>query len=176
VAAPAATSQEHPLSPAKPGDIGHAGSTMYEPDTWKARNLPKSFRRSSAELLQGHPADMLLNRLDTATIVIALDGIVIYANPACERMLGYHTARTLEGQSLPSLLVRQSETPAGACIEMLRDPDIVTNWNHSDGYPIATLASDPMMFDSTETMLMVSLTDVSDRVWAEVDRARHFSS
>jgi hypothetical protein len=25
-------------------------------------------------------------------------------------------------------------------------------------------------------MLMVSLTDVSDRVWAEVNRARHFLS
>jgi hypothetical protein len=59
---------------------------------------------------------------------------------------------------------------------MLRDPDIVTNWNHSDGYPIATLASNPMMFNSTEEMLMVSLTDVSDRVWAEVHRAKYFSS
>ena len=55
------------------------------------------------------------------------------------------------------------ETPVHACIEMLRDPDIVTNWNHSDGYPIATLASDPMLFHSTEEMLMVSLTDV--RTW-----------
>jgi PAS domain S-box-containing protein len=175
VAAPAATSYEHPLQPAKTGDIRYAGSTMYEPNTWKARNLQSS-RRNSAELLQGHPADLLLNRLDTPTIVIALDGTVVYANPACERMLGYHTSCTLEGQALPSLLVRQSETPAHACIEMLRDPELVTNWNHSDGYPIATLASDPMLFDSTETMLMVSLTDVSDRVWAEVDRARHFLS
>jgi PAS domain S-box-containing protein len=176
VAAPAATSQKHPLSPAKPGDIRRAGSTMYEPTTWKTRNLPKTFRRDSAALLQGHPADVLLNRLDTATIVVALDGTVVYANPACERLLGYHTSKTLEGQWLPSLLVRQSETPVHACIEMLRDPDIVTNWNHSDGYPIATLMSDPMLFESTEEMLMVSLTDVSDRVWSEVDRAKHFLS
>jgi PAS domain S-box-containing protein len=176
VAASAAASQEHSLSPAKPGDNRHAGSTMYEPDTWKTKNRLKSSRRNSAELLRGQPADMLLNRLDTATIVVALDGTVVYANPACERLLGYHTSGTLEGQSLPSLLVRQAETPANACIEMLRDPDTVTNWNHSDGYPIATLASDPMLFDSTETMLMVSLTDVSDRVWNAVDRAKHFSS
>ncbi|MDT5007366.1 MAG: hypothetical protein QOJ24_4542 [Mycobacterium sp.] len=148
---------------------------MFETDTWKPQNLPKTCR-NSAELLQGRPADMLLNRLDTATIVIALDGLVVYANPACERLLGYHTSKTLEGQSLRSLLAKQSETPPRACLEMLRDPDIVTNWNHSDGYPIATLASDSMVFHSTEEMLMVSLTDVSDRVWAEVHRAKHFLS
>ena len=150
---------------------------MFESDSWKIQNHPKSSRRrDSAELLQGHPADVLLNRLDTATIVVALDGTVVYANPACERLLGYQTSKTLEGQWLPSLLVRHSETPVHACIEMLRDPDVVTNWNHSDGYPIATLASDPMLFRATEEMLMVSLTDVSDRVWAEVHRAKHFLS
>jgi PAS domain S-box-containing protein len=176
VAAPRRRLEEHSLSPAKPGDIRHAGSTMYDPDTWKTNDRLTSSRRNSAELLQGQPADMLLNRLDTATIVVALDGTVVYANPACERLLGYQTSGTLEGQSLPALLVRQSQTPANACIEMLRDPDTVTNWNHSDGYPIATLALDPMLFDSTETMLMVSLTDVSDRVWTELDRAKYFLS
>ena len=149
---------------------------MYEPQHLEDAQPPKSSRRDSAELLQGHPADVLLNRLDTATIVVALDGTVVYANPACERLLGYQTSKTLEGQWLPSLLVRHSETPVHACIEMLRDPDVVTNWNHSDGYPIATLASDPMLFRATEEMLMVSLTDVSDRVWAEVHRAKHFLS
>ena len=129
-----------------------------------------------SEVLAGRPAEMLLNRLDTATIVIGLDGLVVYANPACERLLGYQTARTLEGQSLTALLAGQSETPARACIELLRDPDIVTNWNHSDGYPIATLASDPMLLHATDPMLMVSLMDVSDRVWSEVDRANRFSS
>jgi PAS domain S-box-containing protein len=131
---------------------------------------------SSAEVLAGRPAEMLLNRLDNATIVIGLDGFVVYANPACERLLGYQTAMTLEGQSLTALLAGQSQTPARACIELLRNPSIVTNWNHSDGYPIATLASDPMLLHSTDPMLMVSLTDVSDRVWAEVDRARRFYS
>ena len=136
------------------------------------RNAP---RLSSSDVLAGRPAEMLLNRLDSATIVIGIDGLVVYANPACERLLGYQTAGTLEGQTLTALLAGQSQTTARACIELLRDPDIVTNWNHSDGYPIATLASDPMMLHSTDLMLMVSLMDVSDRVWSEVDRANRFS-
>ena len=131
--------------------------------------------RSSADVLQGRPAQMLLNRLDVATIVIGFDGFVVYANPACERMLGYQTALTLEGQRLNTLLVDKSATSARDCIDLLRDPDTVTKWNHSDGYPLAALASDPMLVYSTALMLMVSLTDVSDREWAAVDRANRFT-
>lgn len=148
---------------------------MFERDTWKALNRPKHPPRSSAEVLQGLPAQMLLNRLDNATIVIALDGVVVYANPACERLLGYQTARTLEGQSLATLITGQSDTPPLDWIEMLSDPTTVTHWNHSDGYAVATLASDPVTLRETDLMFMVSLTDVSDRVWSEVDRAIRYS-
>ncbi len=148
---------------------------MFERETWKAEQRPKHPRRSSAEVLQGRPAQMLLNRLDTATIVVGLDGVVVYANRACERLLGYRTAMTLEGQSLAALLTEQSDTLPRDWIDLLCDPDTVTNWNHSDGYPVATLASDAMLLRDTEMMLMVSLTDVSDRVWSEVDRAMRFA-
>jgi len=141
---------------------------------WKAERR-KTPPRSSAEVLRGLPAQMLLNRLDSATIVVGLDGLVVYANPACERMLGYHTARTLEGQSLAALLIRQSATSPEEWIELLRDPDAVTMWNHSDGYPVAALASDAMLLPAIDPMLIVSLTDISDRVWAAVDRANRFS-
>ncbi len=146
------------------------------------RNLPGwaeprySPQLSSAEVLRGRPAEMLLNRLDVATIVIGFDGVVVYANPACERMLGYQTALTLEGQRVNALLVDQSDNSARGCIELLRNPDTVTNWNHSDGYPLAALASEPMLLYSTALMLMVSLTDVSDRERAAVDRANRFTT
>lgn len=133
--------------------------------------------RSSAEVLKGAPAQMLLSRLDSATIVIGFDGVVVYANPACERLLGYQCARTLEGRSLPVLLAGHSDTPPTDCIELLRDPNTVTNWNHSDGYPLAAVVSDPLLFRTTgpDPMLLVSLRDVSDRVWTEVDRAIRYS-
>ncbi len=161
----------------------HAGSTVIEGNSppatpldgvqnlrdWKAERRGKPPPRSSAEVLQGLPAEMLLNRLDTATIVIGLDGIVIYANAACERLLGYHTARTLEGQSLSTLLVGQSHNPPGDCVELLRDANTVTNWNHSDGYSIAALISDPMLVRSTEPMLMVTLANVEDQLRSQAD-------
>ena len=144
---------------------------MIELDAWKADNRPKRPRPSSAEALQGLPAHMLLNRLDRATIVIGLDGIVVYANPACERLLGYQTRGILEGRSLTTLLTGQTDALPRELIELLWDTDRVTNWNHSDGYPVATLALDPMALRLTDLMLMVSLEDVSDQMWSQVDRA-----
>ena len=114
-------------------------------------NTAADLRIAAQRVLQGDPAQMLLYRLDSATIVIGLDGVVVYANPACERRLGYQTARTLEGQFLSELLIDQPGTPPRYCIEPLRDPDTVTNWNHSDGYPIAALASDPDVLPRTPT-------------------------
>jgi PAS domain S-box-containing protein len=186
----AAASHLHSAYTGQSGDIRMPGSTVNQRDIppanpldgvhtlrgLKAEDRRIAPHRSSAEVLQGRPAEMLRNRLDSATIVIGLDGFVVYANPACERLLGYQAAKTLEGQSVTTLLAGQSDTPASACIELLCDPGIVTNWNHSDGYPVATLASDPMLLDYTDLMLMVSLMDVSDRVWAAVDRANRFWS
>lgn len=137
-----------------------------------ARQSP---RRSSAEVLAGRPADLLLDRLDTATLVIGYDEVIVYANAACERLLGYQAAKTLEGQPLTALLSESSNRTPGACIERLRDPDAVTNWNHSDGFPVATVASDQILLLTADPMLMVSLTDISDRVWSAVDRANRFS-
>jgi PAS domain S-box-containing protein len=119
--------------------------------------------RSRDDVLSQLPAEMLLDRLDTATIVIGLDGVVVYANPACERLLGYQMATTLGGQSLAALIIGQSDTPPQDCIELLRDRSTVTNWNHSDGYPVAARVSDSMLLRGTPLMMMVTLTDVSDR-------------
>lgn len=146
---------------------------MSERYTWEDRSI--SQHRSSAEALQGPPAQMLLNRLDTPTIVIGFDGVIVYANPACERLLGYQSCGTLEGQSLRDLLGGPSENPPFGWIDLLSDPDAVTNWNHSDGYPVATLASDPVTLQTTDPMFMVSLLDVSDQMWSAVDRAYRYS-
>ena len=143
---------------------------MFERETWAARNRLTALPRSSAEALQWLPAQMLLNRLDIATIVISLDGIVVYANPACERLLG-ETAGGLEGRPLASLIGGKSKSLPQNWIDGLCDPSAVTNWSHRDGYPVATLALDPKILPDDYSMFMVSLQDVSDQVWPEVDRA-----
>ena len=161
----------------------HAGSTVIEPNVptamppdgvrnlrdRKAERRDKPLPRNSAEVLQGRPAQMLLNRLDTATIVIGLDGIVIYANSACERLLGYQSARTLEGQALSTLLAGHSDPSPRDCVELVRDANTVTTWNHSDGHSVAALISDPMLLRNRDLMLMVTLADVDDRVRLKAD-------
>ncbi len=144
---------------------------MFEHESRMAGNCSIPPPRDLAAALQRLPLHILLNRFDDPTIVIGLDGVVVYANPACERLLGYQSPGTLEGRSLATLLSGQSNALPGDWIESLCDPDAVTNWKHSDGYPVATLPSDPLTLPDDVSMLMVSLQDVSGQMWPEVDRA-----
>ena len=123
-------------------------------------------------MLQRIPAGELPDRLDTPTIAIGTDGVVVYANSACEKMLGYQAATTLKGQSLAALLIGASHLSAPReWFELLRDRDTVTNWNHSDGYPVAAIVSDSRLLRGTDVMLMVTLTDVTHWVWSGMNGA-----
>ncbi len=129
------------------------------------RDIPSATTLNALDAaLQRLPAWILLerlDRLDTPAIAIRTDGVVAYANSACERMLGYQTTASLEGQSLAALLIGASRTSPRDSFELLRDRDTVTNWNHSDGYPVCAMVSDSMLLRDTDLMLMVTLTDVS---------------
>ncbi len=128
--------------------------------------------QSSAEPL---PARVLVNQLGPPTITIGTDGVVVHANSACEKMLGYQTAASLQGQSLAALLIGASYTSPRDWFELLRDRDTVTNWNHSDGYPITAVVSNSMLLRGTDALLMVTLTDVTERVWSQGNGAKRVS-
>jgi PAS domain-containing protein len=93
-------------------------------------------------------------------IAIGLDGLVTYANTACEKLLGYQSAATLKGQSLAALIVGHSDASLGDCIKVLCNQNVVTNWNHSDGYVVSAVILDSNLLDDVDPVLVVTLTEL----------------
>ena len=115
--------------------------------------------------LQQLPARLLVERLSTPTLVIGLDGVVLFANSACAELLGYRNGVTLKGQSLTQILMGESDATPEDCLDLLRTPDTVVKWLHADGYPIATIAATTICLRASDRLLMVNLTDVTALVW-----------
>ncbi len=95
-----------------------------------------------------------------ALIVVGLDGLVMYANTACENLLGYQSAATLKTQSLAALLVTNSDAHPGDCFKVLSDRNVVTRWNHSDGYVVFAVILDSILLHDRDPVLVVTLTEL----------------
>jgi len=114
------------------------------------------------------PARILLDRQPTPALAVGLDGVLIYANPACARLLGHADTTTLPGQPLNTLLAGQSHTPPRKCLTLLRTPDAsaVTLWSHADGYSVATLVSPPILIRDDDPLLLITVTDMTEWLWS----------
>ena len=122
--------------------------------------------RTPEEFLQQLPARLLVDQFSTPMLAIGLDGVVVYANPACTQLLGYRDGARLTGRSLPELLVAHSDTAPEDCVALLRAPNAVVKWRHTEEYPVSTVVSNTILHRETDPLLMISLTDISAWVWA----------
>lgn len=120
--------------------LGHAGDIRTSGNTMRQTNLPPG--------------------TSPALIVVGLDGLVTYANTACEELLGYQSAATLKRQSLATLLVRHSDAPPGDCFKALCERNVVTTWNHSDGYVVFAVILDSILLHDRDPVLVVTLTEL----------------
>lgn len=112
------------------------------------------------------PALTLLDRLPIPTIAVGPDGVLIYANPACSRLFGHAERTALVGQSLSALLVGREHSPPHECLEALRAADgAVIDWFDTDGFPIRTVTSNPLLIRASDPVLLVAITDVTDSMW-----------
>ncbi len=112
------------------------------------------------------PALILLDRLPTPTLATGLDGVLIYTNPAFATMLGYPDTTTLTEQPLPALLAGHSATPPRDCVTALRAAgNIVISWLHAEDFPIRTVVSDALLIRATDPILLISITDITERMW-----------
>lgn len=112
------------------------------------------------------PALVLLDRLPTPMLAVGLDGVLIYANPAFVRMLGYAATATLSGQSLPTLLSGHPEACPQDCVTALRNAGTtVTDWSHADGFSIHTVISAPLLTRADDPIVLISITDISEFLW-----------
>ena len=86
--------------------------------------------------------------------------------PGLYRLLGYRDGARLTGRSLPELLVAHSDTAPEDCVALLRAPNGVVKWRHTEEYPVSTVVSNTILHRETDPLLMVSLTDITAWVWA----------
>jgi PAS domain S-box-containing protein len=137
-----------------------------EPERTSQRRRPPPV--TTLGYLDQLPARILLDRLPTPALAVGLDGVLIYANPACARLLGYAETTTLTGQPLNTLLAGQSHTAPRKCLTLLRTPEnsAVTLWRHADGYPVATLLSRPLLIRDDDPLVLITVTDMTEWLWS----------
>jgi PAS domain S-box-containing protein len=110
-------------------------------------------------------ANTLLQRLATPMLAVCHDGIILYANPACEAMLGYGD-NALAGQPLNRFLDVDSGIGPPACVQALRESaGSVTAWRHAELGTVHAVVSPSMLIRSDDPLLLVCLIDVSEWLW-----------
>lgn len=117
------------------------------------------------DYLQELPALKLLDRLPIAMLAVALHGVIIYANQACADMLGYIDGRTVARQPLPELLAGSDIATPAECVERLRSKAASIAWNHTENYEVQTRVSPPLLVRSTDPVLLISITDLTEWIW-----------
>jgi PAS domain S-box-containing protein len=99
-------------------------------------------------------------------IATGLDGVAVYANPACAELLGYESPANLTGQSLPDLLVGDADTPPHYCVSLLRAArNSLRKWRHAEGYHISALVTGSILQRATDPLLLVSISDITEYRW-----------
>ena len=110
-------------------------------------------------------ADVLLQRLPTPLLAVCEDGMILYANPACEAMLG-HDDNTLAGQPLNRFLDVDSSISPPECVQVLREAaGDVTAWCHPELGTVRAVVSQPMLLRADDPVLFVGLIDVTEWLW-----------
>ena len=110
-------------------------------------------------------ADALLHRLPTPLLAVCDDGTILYANPACEAMLG-HGDNALAGQPLNRFLDVDSSISPPACVQVLREAaGDVTAWCHPEQGTVRAVVSQPILLRADDPVLLVGLIDVTEWLW-----------
>ncbi|MBJ8348749.1 PAS domain S-box protein [Antrihabitans sp. YC2-6] len=107
--------------------------------------------------------------MPVATIAVAYDGTIVYANPACEKLLGY-AASELVGEPVDIVLHDKppDRTPGGGLI--CGHPGRLLTLIHADGSPIRTVASESVLLRRDDPMALVFFHDVTDQLWMFGDK------
>jgi PAS domain-containing protein len=150
----------HPAHRAEPGD---------SPSVAALRTIERRRRQrptSPAGYLEALPARILLDRLLTSMLAVGLDGVLVYANPACARMLGHNDARVLTGLPLSAVLADHAHTAPRDCVTALKvTGTTIVDLRHADGFRIRTVISAPLLLREDDPLLLISITDVTDMLW-----------
>lgn len=120
--------------------------------------------------LEELPALVLLDRLPIPMLAVSNDGVIAFANPACQAMLGYADT-TLVGRALTEFLKVRLTTPAESVRVLRNAAGTTTDWAHRTNGVINVIVSQPLLLRADDPITLVGLTDVTDLLWTIGDRA-----
>jgi PAS domain-containing protein len=108
------------------------------------------------------PDVALLSRLQMPVLAVARDGVIVFANPACQIMLGDPDV-TIAGRRLNHFLLA-AETADG--VAMLRAAaGQLTTWQGAHDQIVRAVVSQPLLVHAQSPLLFVGLTDVTEWAW-----------
>jgi PAS domain S-box-containing protein len=126
-----------------------------------------------AGFLEQLPAVVLLNRISIPMLAVADDGIIVFANPACQGMLG-HAEDAVTGQPLNHFL-HVTAISASDSVAALRDAaGQITAWQHARDEIVQAVVSQPLLMRAEDPILLVGLTDVTEWLWTAGPDAPHW--
>jgi PAS domain-containing protein len=111
------------------------------------------------------PALELLNRVPTAMLGVGPLGRIEYANRACAELLGYAEGATVTQLHLPELLVGHAALKPVDCLATLKAAPPIVEWSHREDHVVRTIVSAPMLLRSTDALLLVGITDITEWLW-----------
>jgi PAS domain-containing protein len=125
-------------------------------------------RRARPDTVVGYldevPARVLLDRLPIPAIAVGDDGVIAFANPACETMLGQLEIR-LVGRPLTEFLRIRPTTAPEAVGDLRNAAGTTTVWAHPTNGIVKVIASQPLLLRADDPVTLVTLTDVTDWLW-----------
>jgi PAS domain-containing protein len=109
------------------------------------------------------PDVALLSRLQMPVLAVARDGVIVFANPACQVMLG-HPDVTITGRRLNDFLLA-AETASDGVATLRAAAGQLTTWQGAHDQIVRAMVSQPLLVHAQSPLLFVGLTDVTEWAW-----------
>jgi PAS domain-containing protein len=110
------------------------------------------------------PDGVLLNRMPMPMLAVANHGIIVFANPACQVMLG-DPDTTITGRPLNHFLQVDVATASESVTALRQAAGKITTWQPAHEEIIKVVVSQPLLMRAEDPILLVGLTDVTEWLW-----------
>ena len=136
---------------------------------WASAGPGRDRRRSDPNTALGYleqlPALRLLERLPVPALAVDEEGVIVHANPALERMLGY-PEHWFAGCSVADVVVPASSPGGPASVALLRDfAGKVIELAHREGFVVRAAVSRSVLRRKDDPVTFVCFQDLTEQLW-----------
>jgi PAS domain S-box-containing protein len=123
------------------------------------------FADSPMDILTRLPPVVVLERIPVASLVIAPDGSILFANAAFAELVGYRQKR-LAGLALAQIC--HTLPVAVAALSGVRAPaNLIVELQHSEGWTVRARMSKSALLRSDDPVVLMTFEDLTERLWMD---------